>query len=98
MNDLEERVACANLTIDHVSLSTNSADVKSLSLQKEFAEKWQELDSTSATTVKVLPSVEDAFEYVQGLGDRESKVHAFVTGSVHLVGRALGALEGADAL
>jgi folylpolyglutamate synthase len=28
----------------------------------------------------------------------EPKVHAFITGSVHLVGRALGILEGVEAL
>lgn len=46
--------------------------------------------------------MEDAFEYVRKLGDTKgaggTEVHAFVTGSVHLAGRALGALEVADAL
>lgn len=88
--------------IDHISLVTDSAEVESLSLQQAFAERWQELDSFSSTTIKVLPSVEDAFEYVRGLGETgaadSAEVHAFVTGSVHLVGRALGALEVADAL
>jgi folylpolyglutamate synthase len=74
-------------------------------MQKTFAEKWKELDPSSATVVNVLPSVEDAFEYVRNLSDGGpgegmdgKKVHAFITGSVHLVGRALGALEGVDAL
>lgn len=88
-----------NSYVDHVSLATDSEEVASLSLQNAFAAKWKELDSLPTTTVKVLPSVEDAFEYVRGLSDEDgSEVHAFVTGSVHLVGRALGALEGLDAL
>jgi folylpolyglutamate synthase len=74
-------------------------------MQKTFAEKWKELDHSSSTTINVIPSVEDALEYVRNLGGGDSgegkdgkKVHAFITGSVHLVGRALGALEGVDAL
>jgi len=73
-------------------------------MQKAFAEKWKELDPSS-TTINVLHSVEDALEYVRNLSAGDSgegkdgkKVHAFITGSVHLVGRALGALEGVDAL
>jgi folylpolyglutamate synthase len=72
-----------------------------LDLQRNFAKKWEELDTSSATFVKVLPSVEDAVEYVRSLtlkSQREKEVHAFITGSVHLVGRALGVLEGAEAL
>jgi folylpolyglutamate synthase len=74
-------------------------------MQKTFAGKWNELDPSSSTAISVLPSVEDAFEYVRYLsggksndGKHGKKVHAFITGSVHLVGRALGALEGVDAL
>ena len=90
---------------DHINLSTDSTAIASLSMQKTFAEKWKELNPSSSTTVNVLPSVEDAFEYVRNLsggnsgeGKEGKKVHAFITGSVHLVGRALGALEGVDAL
>jgi folylpolyglutamate synthase len=46
-----------------------------------------------------------AFEYLDEMRGRQptndlelGKVHVLVTGSVHLVGRALGELEGADAL
>jgi folylpolyglutamate synthase len=72
-----------------------------LDLQRNFAKKWEELNPSSATFVKVLPSVEDAVEYVRSLtpkAQREKEVHAFITGSVHLVGRTLGVLEGAEAL
>lgn len=81
-------------------------------MQKDFAARWQELDSTSthphAAKVQVLTSVEEALEFVKLLskegaivdGKEENvKVHALVTGSVHLVGRTLGILEGGvDAL
>jgi folylpolyglutamate synthase len=71
-------------------------------MQKSFAEQWKALDPESQTKIAVLPSVEDALQYVRdlnpGMEDEKKKVHAFVTGSVHLVGRALGCLEGVDAL
>lgn len=77
-------------------------------MQKSFAEKWHALDP-GPTNVQVLPTIDDAFHYVRSLdsdivsekdGDKNCKkeVHAFVTGSLHLVGRALSVLEGVDAL
>ena len=68
-------------------------------MQNAFAKKWREMDSSPETEIEVLPSVEDALEYARklGSGDQE-KVHIFITGSVHLVGRALGSLEGVDAV
>jgi folylpolyglutamate synthase len=98
-------LSCLLLTLqDFVNLSTDAAALAGLTMQMSFAKKWKELDSSSDTEVKVLPSIEDAFTYVRKLssaagGKNESRqVHAFITGSVHLVGRALGALEGVDAL
>lgn len=73
-------------------------------MQKAFAEKWKSLDTLSKTTIAVLPSVEDAFEYIKNLSTEAGKkgespqVHALITGSVHLIGRALGILEDVDAL
>ena len=78
-------------------------------MQKSFAEKWRALDPEASTAIKVLPCIEDAFDYVRKLdsdseakeanGEKGSKeIHALITGSVHLVGRALGVLEGVDAL
>ncbi len=93
---------------DFVNLSTDAAALASLTMQKLFVEKWAELEgSEPISKIQVLPSVEDAFEYVRGLkvGKEAGKeaggsdeIHVLITGSVHLVGRALGALEGADAL
>ena len=71
-------------------------------MQKAFAEEWRDLDASSETKIEVLASVEDALWRARKLGDvkpgEQGEVHAFITGSVHLVGRALGSLEGVDAV
>jgi len=67
-------------------------------MQKTFAEKWRSLDSSSMSEIHVLPSVEDAFDQVRDLSQEKGKVHVLITGSVHLIGRALGILESAEAL
>jgi folylpolyglutamate synthase len=82
-----------------MNLSTDSTAIAGLEMQKNFARKWHELDPAPSTTIEVLPSIEDAIEHVRSLKHQgELKVHAFITGSVHLVGRALGILDGVDAL
>ncbi len=87
---------------DFVNKSYDATAISGLTMQKAFAERWQTLDSSPETTIEVLPSIEDALEYVRKLGGDASgdqtQVHALITGSVHLVGRALGVLEGVDAL
>ncbi|PVH86710.1 FolC bifunctional protein [Cadophora sp. DSE1049] len=83
---------------DHVNLSTDLSALAGLTMQKTFASKWRELDQSSSSTIHVLPSLEDAFACVQDLSQEKGKVHVLITGSVHLIGRALGILEGADAL
>jgi folylpolyglutamate synthase len=72
--------------------------VSDLTLQKAFAEKWRSLDPNPETDIQVLPTVEDAFDYVRKVADRGAGASALITGSVHLVGRALGSLEDVDAL
>lgn len=78
-------------------------------MQKALAEEWHALDPSPSTTIKVLPGIEDAIEYVRNLApaldeekefkaNKEVEVEALITGSVHLVGAALGVLEGVDAL
>jgi folylpolyglutamate synthase len=94
-------IMCAenfNATID-------SIEVSNLTLQNTFAERWLELDPSPSTTIKVLPFIEDALDYVRNLnvevgkdGKEDVKTQVLITGSLHLVGRALGALEGVDAL
>ncbi|CAG8949381.1 hypothetical protein HYFRA_00005008 [Hymenoscyphus fraxineus] len=64
--------------------------------------------NTQPTRINVFSSLDDAFKYVRSLPRTENegkepkeeneKVEVFVTGSVHLVGTALGSLEGVDAL
>ncbi|TGO45407.1 hypothetical protein BOTNAR_0672g00020 [Botryotinia narcissicola] len=83
---------------DFVNLSYDPKSISELTMQKAFAEKWRSLDFNLETDVQVLPSVEDAFEYVRGLATDEVNAQALITGSVHLVGRALGSLESVDAL
>lgn len=69
-----------------------------MSVQRRFAEKWASIDP--ACKVVVLPTIEEALEYARAVGDglRAGKVQAYVTGSLHLVGGALGILEKSDAL
>lgn len=89
------------MRLDFVNLSTDAIAVAGLTAQKLFAEKWAELDPQGAG-ISVLRSVEDAFELVRQLDavktESPQRTHAFVTGSVQLVGRALGLLEDVDAL
>ena len=70
-----------------------------MTVQRRFADKWSELDTRAK--VVVLPTIEEALDYARqvgdGLGDGERAL-AYVTGSLHLVGGALGILEQADAL
>lgn len=98
------KVAIAKSLSDHVNLSTDATAIDGLTMQKAFATKWKQLDSSSPST-QVLASVEDAFEYVRGLNQNQAtgsdvnEIQILITGSVHLIGRALGILEGgAEAL
>ncbi|CZR56050.1 related to folylpolyglutamate synthase [Phialocephala subalpina] len=96
---------------DHVNFQTDLEAVASLTVQQKFADRWRELDSSQETTITVLHSLEEAFEYVkriethdnseagQEIAGERQKARVFITGSIHLVGRALGMLEGGiDAL
>lgn len=75
-------------------------EVKSMTVQRRFADKWSQLDPTAV--VQVMPTIEEAINYARRLEDElegeGDKVQVLVTGSLHLVGGALGILEGADAL
>jgi folylpolyglutamate synthase len=66
-----------------------------MTMQRAFAEKWKELDP--AADIRLIPSIEEAIDTARSLASEE-KVQALITGSLHLVGGALGILEGADAL
>lgn len=85
---------------------SDSHAITSLSMQKSFANRWRTLqenpvvDSSTNTKIEVRPYVEDALEYVRVLDQQGDggEIDVLITGSVHLVGRALGVLEGVDAL
>lgn len=84
---------------DFVNHTYDPEAIAGLTVQKLFAEKWTALDPSAI--VKVTPSIEEALDTVKALaatkGEGEN-VQAFITGSLHLIGGALGALEGVDAL
>lgn len=66
-------------------------------MQRVFADKWRELDPSA--NIMLIPSIEEAINTARTLAkDDDPKAQALITGSLHLVGGALGILEGADAL
>ncbi|OTA05905.1 hypothetical protein A9Z42_0066120 [Trichoderma parareesei] len=101
-------VFCTNVTYaqtgykrDFVNNTIDPTEVDKLTVQRSFAEKWSAIDPQSK--VVVLPTIEDALNYARkvarGLPEAgEDKVLVYVTGSLHLVGGALGILEETDAL
>ncbi|KAF5669281.1 folylpolyglutamate synthase [Fusarium heterosporum] len=99
-------IFCTNVTYaasgykrDFVNRQFDPAEIDKMTVQQRFAEKWATLDPTA--TVKVMPTIEQSIDYARHVGDdlpEGEAVQAFVTGSLHLVGGALGILEKADAL
>jgi len=70
-----------------------------MTAQRAFAERWSSLDPTA--DVRVIHSIEEAIDTARALTkgiEGGQKVHTLITGSLHLVGGALGILEKADAL
>lgn len=107
----DRAIFCTNVTYaetgykrDFVNHQYDPNEVRELVAQRRFAEKWTSLDP--AADIQVVPTIEEAInsarDLVKSLGkegeDGSVKVDAFVTGSLHLVGGALGILEKADAL
>lgn len=87
------------LVLDFVNNQFDPKTIEAMTVQRTFAEKWQSLDPKARVSVK--PTIQEALEEVQGLSKDVASgesVQAFITGSLHLVGGALGILEGADAL
>jgi folylpolyglutamate synthase len=78
----------------------NPEEIAAMTAQHAFAAKWRDLDPSAE--VSVVPSIEEAIDKARALSasvDTDSQtVQALITGSLHLVGGALGILEGADAL
>jgi folylpolyglutamate synthase len=102
----EHVVFCTNVTYtktgykrDFVHRGYDPREIEAMTQQRRFAEKWALLDP--GADVRVLPTIEEALDFARALagGLPEGQVlQAFVTGSLHLVGGALGILEKADAL
>ncbi|KAF7549295.1 hypothetical protein G7Z17_g6470 [Cylindrodendrum hubeiense] len=99
-------IFCTNVTYavtgykrDFVNHQFDPADIDKMTVQHRFAEKWSSIDPDA--TVKVMPTIEQSIDYARQLGEglpEGESVQAFITGSLHLVGGALGILEKADAL
>ncbi|KAF4429585.1 folylpolyglutamate synthase [Fusarium austroafricanum] len=99
-------IFCTNVTYaasgykrDFVNRQFDPAEIEKMTVQQRFAEKWTALDPTA--TVKVMPTIEQSINYVRHIGENLPEgetVQTFITGSLHLVGGALGILEKADTL
>ncbi|KAK4135857.1 FolC bifunctional protein [Trichocladium antarcticum] len=101
----EHVIFCTNVTYaatgykrDFVNHQHDPADIAKMTMQRVFAERWSALDP--AANVMLIPTIEEAIDMARKLAGKEGapKVQALITGSLHLVGGALGILEGADAL
>lgn len=99
-------IFCTNVTYastgykrDFVNHQYDPEAIKKLTVQHQFAERWSVLDPKAK--VSIVPSIEETVNQVRDLAQslKEGEaVQALITGSLHLVGGALGILEGADAL
>lgn len=99
-------IFCTNVTYaesgykrDFVNHQFDPAEIDKMIVQQRFAEKWTALDPSA--TVKVMPTIEQSIDYSRHIGEdlpEGETVQALITGSLHLVGGALGILEKADAL
>ncbi|KAG9234032.1 Mur ligase [Amylocarpus encephaloides] len=85
------------LQLDFVNKQHDGDAIAKLTLQTSFAAKWSDLNGETDSQIKVVPSIPDAFDYIRDLTDGNG-IEVFVTGSIHLVGTVLSALEGVDAL
>ncbi|CAF3448742.1 unnamed protein product [Fusarium graminearum] len=99
-------IFCTNVTYaesgykrDFVNHQFDPAEIDKMIVQQRFAKKWTALDPSA--TVKVMPTIEQSIDYARHIGEdlpEGETVQALITGSLHLVGGALGILEKADAL
>ena len=99
-------IFCTNVTYaksgykrDFVNNQFDPKDIGSMKVQEAFAKRWLELDP--ACKVTTMPTIEQAIDSVRDIRDSSKspdKTQVFITGSLHLVGGALGILDEADAL
>ena len=72
--------------------------IKELRDQTAFADRWIDLEPSGVKT-HILASLEESLSFCRILSSGKSeRSHVFITGSIHLVGRALEILEGVDSL
>jgi len=81
---------------DLISMNTSASDVLALTVQRNLAATWQELDA--GAKVSVFGTVEEAVREVERVAKVAEEHHqrdvvVFVTGSLHLVGGVLEVLE-----
>ncbi|PHH63329.1 hypothetical protein CDD81_6103 [Ophiocordyceps australis] len=101
----DHAIFCTNVTHastgyrrDFVNKQIDPQAISDLTVQRRLARKWTELDA--AANVLVLPSIEHALDYARRLATdvHGERIQVYVTGSLHLVGGALGILDEAGAL
>ena len=66
-----------------------------MAMQKTLAEAWKErMDTFNAENVHVVPSIEDAMEWIVDYSQKESskQIQVLTTGSLIMVGNTLTAL------
>lgn len=78
---------------DLVSMNTSKEAVDKLEVQKELADSWAQLDSSSQS--HLFHDIESAVKLINELSAEED-VEVFVCGSLHLVGGFLVVLDGKD--
>lgn len=71
-----------------MSVGSDTAAVKELTVQKALAEAWKNQDANATTYVKA--TIQEAVELARSL---EGKTQALVTGSLHLVGGLLEVID-----
>lgn len=74
----------------NVNNSTSQTEMEKLNKVKEIFEKCQEAIKRES---RVYPSVLDCLNHVAAHTERDDEVDVFVTGSIHLIGATLLALE-----
>ena len=94
-------VFCTNQTFeqtgyrpDLISLNSNHQAMQALEVQNRLARTWASLDPTA--TIQVFLSIDEAVRWARNIAQTQGakiQVPALVTGSVHLVGGFLEALE-----
>lgn len=84
-----------NYNTDLVSLNNSQEEVSKLSVQKQSATIWSDLDQNNDldSQIKIFPDIETSTTFVKSLTSNGKQVDVFVSGSLHLVGGLLVVLN-----